>query len=137
MADATFKEAMNELMTAYHVYSEDMLKGIAKIQNKTASEMAKAILADSPSRPKNQGKKYRDGWTVQRAIYKNANTEVTAVIYNKTKPQLTHLLENDHHAGVDRHIVKGRPHIEPAEQQYTELFVNRVIDYIQKGGAVK
>lgn len=137
MADGNFRGAMNELMKAYHVYSEDMLKGLTRIQNKTAGEMAKAIMSDSPSREKNQGRKYRDGWTIQKAVYKNPNTEITAIIYNKLKPQLTHLLEKDHHAGVDRHVVKGKPHIEPAEQIYTELFVKRAIEYIQKGGAVK
>lgn len=65
---------------------------------------------------------YADGWAY-RVSGKGLATKV--VIYNKTKPSLTHLLENGHEV-YPRGRAKPIPHIEPAQKKATEELLQKL-----------
>ena len=79
-----------------------------------ATELAANLKADSP---KNTGK-YSKGWKVTR----DGNTFIT---HNKTRPTLTHLLENGHMTRGGRRVA-GKSHIAPNEQKANAAFEEKV-----------
>lgn len=71
-------------------------------------------------------KHYANGWTY-KARGKGLNTSVT--IYNRTKPSLTHLLENGHMIltnGVNHGRTRAIKHIEPAEKEALNKLMTRL-----------
>lgn len=61
---------------------------------------------------------YRKGWAVKSAY--EGDFDIRLQVHNKTKPQMTHLLE-DGHANVDGGRTPGRPHIGPAADRAAQL----------------
>ena len=88
-------------------------------RKKHAKKAAEKIAANSPSDPKTDFKKYRDGWKV-KTEYENSES-IEIIVYNANKPTLTWLLEKGH-IGVDGKRVSGKPHIEKnTDEQAKEL----------------
>lgn len=73
---------------------------------------------------------YAKGWA-EKSTLNSLNGMVTSTIYNRDKPQLTHLLENGH-AKVNGGRVDGIPHISIAEDDATREFVRLVMEAIEK-----
>lgn len=96
---------MHKIMDEVSKEAEEALKkGIATVSRETASKL-------KSSSPRRTGK-YASGWTVRQE-------KDGAVVYNRTKPRLTHLLENGHvirNAKGTYGRVSGRKHIKPAEE---------------------
>ncbi len=96
-------------------FSDEKTKEIKEIITDKSKELAENIKNDSP---KKSGK-YAKGWTSKKLSEDNLN--ISYVVYNKNKPQITHLLENGH-ANRDGSRTEGIPHIEPnCEKIETEL----------------
>ena len=90
---------------------ENIESGLNKVKKKGAADLrAKS--------PKKYGE-YAKGWSGQSTGKRGI------VIYNKTAPGLTHLLENGH-VGKNQHGKWGRvapvKHIEPVEKELIEVF---------------
>ena len=71
-------------------------------------------------------KHYADGWTYK---VKGSKLDLIVTIYNKTKPGLTHLLENGHMiliGGRNYGRSKVFKHIEPAEKKATQEILERL-----------
>lgn len=100
------------------------VKELNKITRKTAREMAAAIADRSP---RDTGR-YALGWVTSELVsgYRSADGSLTMVVHNKDRYQLTHLLERDHFAGKDMHLVRGFEHIAPAEEKYNALYIERI-----------
>lgn len=94
-------------------YSEDATESIKEAVKTVASETVKEIAAASPRK----SGKYARGWKTKIAF--DSPFERRVIIYNKAKPQLTHLLEYGH-AGPKP--APAYPHIRPAEQKAIEKF---------------
>ena len=62
----------------------------------------------------------------------SGGTIKTAVVHNKNKPQIAHLLEYGH-AKRNGGKVDSTPHIRPAEAEYTEEFVEAVKRRLENG----
>lgn len=104
-----YPELEVEITKALAEYSQEVAEGVqAEIEN-AAKELVHTLRKTSP---KETGD-YARGWT-QKVEFKNSE-DIRIRVYNRTKPQLTHLLENGH-AKVDGGRVDGKPHIRPAEQ---------------------
>ncbi len=126
--------AMREVMDLFSNYTADALKKIEKVQKTTGKELAAAISADSPRRDGDY-KHYFQGWAVKsvKTVLSANISDIEAIVYNKDKPSLTHLLEFSHPAGADRHRVKASPHIENNAEKYTGIYIQRIISALEKG----
>ena len=121
LADAITQEIKN--------YNEDVSQGIDREALKTANEARDELKQTSPRSDKD-GEHYADGWSRKKT---GRGDEVGHTVYNKEKPQLTHLLE-DGHLNRDGSRTPGQKHIEPVEEKYSEIFEKRVEEIIKKGG---
>lgn len=123
MASETYTDMQSFIMQISGIYRLEygyILKDLDKITRKTAKEMAEAVKENSPVKTG----RYASGWTTTSKRSKSGELEM--VVYNKDRYQLTHLLENDHFGGRDLHIVKGNPHIEPVEEKFNKLYIERI-----------
>jgi len=104
-------EEISNALTSEYADAQDKINIAAE---EVATELAANLKADSP---KNTGK-YSKGWKVTR----DGNTFIT---HNKTRPTLTHLLENGHMTRSGRRVA-GKPHIAPNEQKAVQKFEEKV-----------
>ena len=119
MAGKTSKAIGDELAEILDIYRDDLGKAAEKAIKKVAKETAQKIKDASPRSNNASGVHYADGWTTSRK-----RTGVIFV-YNKDKPQLTHLLEKGH-ALPQGGRAKAQPHIKPAEDWAASVIVERV-----------
>ena len=123
MAVIKVDELAGEIVLAIQAYTEDVSEAIDQAARDTAKAMAKDLRETSP---KDTGE-YAKGWTYRKEAPGSYR------VYNKKKPQLTHLLEHGHAiAGGGR--VEGIPHIKPAEDRYVPEFEKKVQQILERGG---
>ena len=91
-------------------YSDEVAEDIRKKVKTVAKETVAALKATSP---RDTGE-YARGWSYR--VEFESREDIRMRIYNRTEPQLTHLLEYGHDK-VNGGRVEGRPHIRPAEQE--------------------
>ena len=112
-----------EIVLAVRTYTEEVGAAIEEAVKETAQALAADLRETSP---KNTGE-YAKGWTARK------EGPGKYVVYNKKKPQLTHLLEHGHaKAGGGR--VEGRPHIKPAEERHAPQLEGKIVQILEKGG---
>jgi len=123
MAVIKVDELAGEIVLAIQAYTEDVSEAIDQAARDTAKAMAKDLRETSP---KDTGE-YAKGWTHRKEAPGSYR------VYNKKKPQLTHLLEHGHaKRGGGR--VEGRPHIKPAQDRYVPEFEKKVQQILERGG---
>lgn len=119
-----------QLYKILNEYTEEMGEEV----HETFKDIGKETSLDLKSVSKQKFKKtkhkkhYANGWTY-KVKGKGLNTSVT--IYNRTKPSLTHLLENGHMIlinGVNHGRTRAIKHIETAEKEA----LNKLITRLQK-----
>lgn len=108
-------------------YSLRVIRETNNAQDKVAKEAVQKLKNTSPKRT-GRGKHYANGWAIKRAKPKVAGI-VQVTVYNKSKPQLTHLLEHGHmirngKGGYGRS--PAHPHIGPVEEWATEEVVREI-----------
>lgn len=91
-------------------YSDEVAEDIRKEVKAVAKETVSTLKATSP---RDTGE-YARGWSYR--VEFESREDIRVRIYNRTEPQLTHLLEYGH-AKTNGGRVEGRPHIRPAEQE--------------------
>ena len=91
-------------------YKEEVAAGVKEKIREVTKNMVQQLQQTSP---RDTGE-YARGWA-QKTEYQSGEA-LRNRVYNKTKPQLTQLLENGH-AKRTGGRVEGRPHIRPAEEQ--------------------
>lgn len=109
-------------------YSQDVTDAIKKEVVRVGEETAKELKQISP-RSKKRGKHYANGWRSKTAYESEDDIRVT--VYNASKPQLTHVLE-DGHAKVNGGRVAGIPHISVA-LKHAEEKLDADIKVVAKG----
>ncbi len=109
-----------ELAAALANYSKEVADGLENAKTNAAKDVVKFLRANSPK----QTGAYAKGWRI---------TEVgtAQVIHNKTRYQLTHLLEYGHVKAKGGRVA-AKVHIAPAEQQGIEKFVSDVEKVIKR-----
>lgn len=101
-------------------YQNNVTNTVDNIADHVAEETAKELKTNSPKRTG----KYAKGWT-----YKTAGEYTlskTYTVHNKSKYQLTHLLEKGH-VGRNGKRVKAVPHIEQVERKAIKKMEERLI----------
>lgn len=114
-----------EIVEALKQYTDDVVEAIGEEAQKIALEGAAELRQTSP-RAVHNDKHYADGWTKR----KQGNS---AVVYNRLKPGLTHLLENGYLMRNGKRS-KKQVHIEPVEEKMIEEFEERSVQIVKKGG---
>src|SRR5690606_30840215 len=112
-----------EIVLAVRTYTEEVGAAIEEAVKETAQDLA-AVLRETS--PKDTGE-YAKGWTARK------EGPGRYVVYNKKKPQLTHLLEHGH-AKSSGGRVEGIPHIKPAEDRYVPEFEKKVQQILERSG---
>lgn len=109
----------DELGRILDEYMDDVEETASKVINQVAKEAAQKLKDVSP---KKTGK-YASGWTVKKG------KKLDAVVYNATRPGLTHLLEESHPIR-NQYGTWGRstarPHIAPVREWAEEEVVKRI-----------
>jgi hypothetical protein len=118
-------EEINRVLRAY---AADVSRNLEVVTKETAMALAHELKTTSPKRKKHGGA-YQKGWT-QKKTGKGQNKSVYTV-YNKTRYQLTHLLEHGH-AKIGGGRVPAYPHIAPAEDKHVREFLAKVERAIQE-----
>ena len=116
-----------EIVKELKAYSDEVAEGIKKAVKDVAKETVRTLKTTSPRSLR--GGKYARGWTLR--VEFESPEDIRVRISNRTKPQLTHLLENGH-ATVNGDRVDGRPHIRPAEQAAADKLEGAVKVVIKK-----
>lgn len=108
-------------------YTAEVKKTVNEAMDTVSKEGVQKLKSTSPKR-NGKGKHYANGWAVKKARGSLGIDDV--LIYNKTKPQLTHLLENGH-VIANAHGTYGRmdgvKHIAPVEEWAAEELPAEII----------
>lgn len=116
-----FEVSLNKTLSEY---SEELNEALFKAMSKAGKKAKRDVVRNS----KSDTGKYKSGWTVRT---KRTNQSAEIVIYNKTVPRLTHLLENGH-VVANKYGTYGRvngDHVIKKAQEEAETFL---LDLIAK-----
>lgn len=125
MADKAVGDQLAEILDQY---SEEIKKDAKEAIEKTAKETVQRLKSTSPRRMRGR-KHYANGW--------KAKADGTGyVVYNATKPRLTHLLEKGHAIANQHGSLPGRvpaqPHIAPAEDWAADEVVRKIEERLNR-----
>lgn len=103
-------------------YSQEVADKVKECTEEVAKECVQELKMTSPVSKKTGGKHYAKGWTYKKEFEDKSGVRYR--IRNKTKPQLTHLLEYGH-AKTNGGRVEAKPHIKKAEENAKEKLLKR------------
>lgn len=118
-----------DIVTILDDYSKDIYEGMEQASIDVAKEGASTLRKTSP---KKTGK-YRKGWRVKSTSNLKS---FSSIIYNASKPALTHLLEKGHiikRNGTKKGDARAKVHIKPVEEKCNNEYYQDVINIIKKG----
>jgi len=118
-------QPLNEILQEY---GEEVEELVFNSLRDVAKETSKELRSNSP-RSGGNGVHYYKGWTQTPPTHDWKRISVT--VYNKTKPWLTHLL-NDGYALKKGGRVPGDYHIDMAEDFATDLLEKKVMEELSK-----
>lgn len=119
MAGIKIDDLASAIAEELAAYGEEVADGLKQEVRRVAAETAQTLKATSP---RDSGE-YARGWAY-RVEFEN-DGDIRVRVYNRKKPQLTHLLEHGH-AKQNGGRVEGHPHIGPAEQRAEQKLMKRV-----------
>lgn len=114
-----------ELTEILKKYTGDVTEVVEQSAKEAAEVATRQLKNTSPKRAKG-GRHYANGWAVKET---SEGMTATFTVYNRTKPQLTHLLENGHIVRNKKGTYGRAPaikHIAPAEETAAMKFEYRV-----------
>ena len=104
---------------------------VVTITDEAAIQAAKKTVKELKATSPRRSGKYAKGWT-----YKKEKSG-SCIVYNRSRPQLTHLLEKGHPVKGRGKTVTGQarafPHIADAEETAEKTFTTYLKDKIEKG----
>lgn len=119
-----------EIAKEIEKYTEDVQQAIEKETRSTARKIKRELTKTSP-RSDQSGEHYADGWSYSTS---KKYGKIVITVYNKLKPQLTHLLEFGHAKAGGKGRVPAYPHIGPVEKKYIPQYEKRINEILKNGG---
>ena len=119
MAGISIAEMADTLAKELAGYSEQVADETKQLVRSIAGETVKKLKSSSP---KASGD-YAKGWASKLAF--ESGTDIRVQVYNRKKPQLTHLLEHGN-AKANGGRVEGKPHIGPAERAAEKKLLGKI-----------
>lgn len=117
---ANLDKEVNKML---ETYCSEVAEVVDEALPKVGKDAVKQLKQTSPIRTGD----YAKGWT-QKVEKERLGSKLT--VYNKTRYQLTHLLEKGH-AKVGGGFVSGIPHIKPAQDKAEKKAVDLIKEGIQ------
>lgn len=108
------RDISKEITNALRTYTREVTEGLEEAKVKVAKKAVKKLKSVSRERTG----KYAAGWARKKI-------GSGQIIYNKNKPQITHLLEHGHILR-DGGRAQAFPHIKPAETEAIKEFTKEV-----------
>lgn len=115
-----------EIALAVEQYTEEVAAQIEAEVEATAKKVLADVKANSPI----DTGAYKKGWRIKK---KSGTGWTKYVVYQKTKPQIAHLLEFGH-AKVGGGRVAARPHIRKTYDAHAPAMQRRIKRIIEEGG---
>lgn len=109
------------VMKAFAEYGDDVFETVQGAAKSAARQSASALKGASPG-------EYAAGWS--HKAQGNKITTFSDTAYNRTSPQLTHLLEKPHSTGGGGHYPKNVDYtgiISRVEEEYTNKYMEEVL----------
>ena len=122
------KSVQDQIQKILEEYIDTERDKIEQITQEVAQDVANELKKTSPKSDRG-GKHYRAGWRVQNGKVAGVRRTITSVVYNATKPNLTHLLSKEHdikNQFGEYGRSKPDPHIANAEERGNELYLQRL-----------
>ena len=104
-------------------YGDEVLEDVEAVTKLVAREAVRELKSSAPS-----GGRYARGWS--HKAQKGSTYKLSETVYNRTDPQLTHLLEKPHDTGGGGHYPKNVDYtgnIAKVEEEYTKKFMEEVL----------
>lgn len=122
------KDIQAEISKILSDYGDEVIREMRPVVEEVAKEGVKTLKSTSPRTKRAGGKHYANGWR-QKTEWKRFGA--SSVVYNATKPGLTHLLENGHaKRGGGR--TRSFPHIKPVEEWINREVVTKLVRRLSK-----
>ena len=122
----TADDLSDEVHAILAEYADDIASALSDAVMLTAKETLRIVKKESPKRSGD----YRKGWRIKRVKGGYYDRVVSAVIHNKTRYRLTHLLENGYQKATGGRV-EGRPPIRTAEREAIRLLPELVLREIK------
>lgn len=115
---------LNDINRFLQSYVNEVKEATKEAAITAAKDGVRELKRTSPRRNVQERTHYYKGWTYKK------DKDGFPVIYNKDKPQLTHLLEHGHdiytRANTKVGEVDGIPHIEPVRDKVERDFIEQI-----------
>lgn len=118
MSKVSINNVGTEISKILSEYGKTATEVIQESMDEVLNDGVKELKNNSP---KETGK-YSKGWAKQK---ETSRTGVVGVIYNKDKPQITHLLEYGH-ANRNGGRTKAQPHIESVNESVQDAYIDKI-----------
>lgn len=105
-------------------YTSEVEVAVSNAIEEAGKELLKDVKEKSPK--SQDGGDYQKGWCLK---IEQSGSKKTAIVYNKTRYHLTHLLEHGH-AKRNGGRVNAIPHIKPAEEKAETELMRRIEEAI-------
>lgn len=111
-------DEMQSVVSGYVGQHIELVARSAKVDiEEVAEETANYLKATSPVDKNSKGRHYKNGWRSKAFVGSTITGRTAAIVYNATKPGLTHLLEHGHGGPAP---AAAKPHIEAAFERAKE-----------------
>ena len=117
------KIKIDELDKAVREELDSYSREVGEAVDNAVLRVAKRCLASIKANSPNRSEAYRKGWTMAKETMRS---RLLAVIYNRKRWLLIHLLENGHQKASGGRV-SGTPHVGPAADQAERELVAEII----------